>query len=344
MTAARQLHPAKGSPGGDDYHELWIDPRDPERQILGTDQGAVVTLNGGRTWSSWYNQPTAQIYHVATDNRFPYWVYGAQQDSGGAARAQPHDRHRRHQPHALPRDHRRRRERQHRARPARTPTSSTAGRSSGSTCARGRPSRSTRRSPSRASTVTRGRCRSAFSRRDPRVLYFAQPEALPHRGRRRALDRDQPRPDPRGPRRARDPRSRDGRSPPRAPGRGAASSTRSRRRASPTATSGSAPTTAWSGAPATRGALAGRHARRAHALVEGRHPRGLAVRRRDRLRGRRPPPPRRLPPLHLPDARRRPELDARRATGSRRTTRSTSCARIRCGAACSTRAPSAAST
>jgi photosystem II stability/assembly factor-like uncharacterized protein len=75
----------KGSPGGDDYHELWIDSQDPDRQILGTDQGAVVTLNGGRTWSSWYNQSTAQIYRVSTDNRFPYWVYGSQQDSGGAA-------------------------------------------------------------------------------------------------------------------------------------------------------------------------------------------------------------------------------------------------------------------
>jgi photosystem II stability/assembly factor-like uncharacterized protein len=74
----------KGSPGGDDYHELWIDPRDPDRQILGTDQGAVVTLDGGGTWSSWYNQPTAQIYRLSTDDRFPYWVYGSQQDSGGA--------------------------------------------------------------------------------------------------------------------------------------------------------------------------------------------------------------------------------------------------------------------
>jgi photosystem II stability/assembly factor-like uncharacterized protein len=75
----------KGSPGGDDYHELWIDARDPDRQILGTDQGAVVTLDGARTWSSWYNQPTAQLYRVSTDSRFPYWVYGPQQDSGGAA-------------------------------------------------------------------------------------------------------------------------------------------------------------------------------------------------------------------------------------------------------------------
>jgi len=77
--------PVKGSPGGDDYHQLWIDPEDPDRQMLGVDQGAVVTVDGGKTWSSWYNQPTAQLYHVITDDRFPYWVYGAQQDSGAAA-------------------------------------------------------------------------------------------------------------------------------------------------------------------------------------------------------------------------------------------------------------------
>jgi photosystem II stability/assembly factor-like uncharacterized protein len=75
----------KGEPGGDDYHQLWIDADEPRRMILGSDQGAVVTLNAGETWSSWYNQPTGQFYHVATDNRFPYWVYGAQQDSGAAA-------------------------------------------------------------------------------------------------------------------------------------------------------------------------------------------------------------------------------------------------------------------
>jgi photosystem II stability/assembly factor-like uncharacterized protein len=75
----------KGAPGGDDYHQLWIDPDNRQRMILGCDQGAIVTRNGGETWSSWYNQPTGQFYHVATDNRFPYWVYGAQQDSGAAA-------------------------------------------------------------------------------------------------------------------------------------------------------------------------------------------------------------------------------------------------------------------
>jgi photosystem II stability/assembly factor-like uncharacterized protein len=75
----------KGAPGGDDYHQLWIDPDEPRRMILGSDQGTIVTRNGGETWSSWYNQPTGQMYHVSTDNRFPYWVYGAQQDSGSIA-------------------------------------------------------------------------------------------------------------------------------------------------------------------------------------------------------------------------------------------------------------------
>src|SRR5258706_12633090 len=72
----------KGAPGGDDYHSTWINPNNPDIMLLTSDQGAVVTVNGGQTWSSWYNQPTAQIYHVATDNQFPYWVYGSQQESG----------------------------------------------------------------------------------------------------------------------------------------------------------------------------------------------------------------------------------------------------------------------
>jgi len=75
----------KGAPGGDDYHHLWIDPDEPKRMVLASDQGTIVTRNGGETWSSWYNQPTGQMYHVSTDNRFPYWVYGAQQDSGSIA-------------------------------------------------------------------------------------------------------------------------------------------------------------------------------------------------------------------------------------------------------------------
>jgi photosystem II stability/assembly factor-like uncharacterized protein len=72
----------KGAPGGDDYHQLWINPDDPKRMVLGSDQGGIVTVDGAVTWSSWYNQPTAQTYHVAPDYRFPYWVTGAQQDSG----------------------------------------------------------------------------------------------------------------------------------------------------------------------------------------------------------------------------------------------------------------------
>jgi photosystem II stability/assembly factor-like uncharacterized protein len=80
----RTFATVKGAPGGDDYHQLWIDPRQPARRILGVDQGAVVSVDGGATWSSWHNQPTGQFYHLATDDRFPYWVYGAQQDSGAA--------------------------------------------------------------------------------------------------------------------------------------------------------------------------------------------------------------------------------------------------------------------
>jgi photosystem II stability/assembly factor-like uncharacterized protein len=72
----------KGAPGGDDYHRIWINPNDTKIMALGVDQGGVVTVNGGETWSSWYNQPTAQFYHVSTDNAFPYNVYGGQQESG----------------------------------------------------------------------------------------------------------------------------------------------------------------------------------------------------------------------------------------------------------------------
>jgi photosystem II stability/assembly factor-like uncharacterized protein len=75
----------RGAPGGDDYHQIWDDPKDSARMILATDQGTTISVDRGKTWSTWYNQPTAQFYHVITDNRFPYTVYGAQQDSGSAA-------------------------------------------------------------------------------------------------------------------------------------------------------------------------------------------------------------------------------------------------------------------
>ena len=77
----------KGAPGGDDYHRIWINPEQPETMLFVADQGATITVNGGRTWSSWYNQPTAQLYHVATDDQFPYWVYGGQQESGAIGTA-----------------------------------------------------------------------------------------------------------------------------------------------------------------------------------------------------------------------------------------------------------------
>ena len=75
----------KGAPGGDDNHALWIDPTNSGRMIMASDQGATISMDRGTSWSSWYNQPTAQIYHLSTDNRFPYWVYGTQQDSGAVA-------------------------------------------------------------------------------------------------------------------------------------------------------------------------------------------------------------------------------------------------------------------
>jgi photosystem II stability/assembly factor-like uncharacterized protein len=75
----------RGAPGGDDYHLLWVDPKNSASLVLATDQGTTVSLDRGQTWSSWYNQPTGQFYHVTTDNQFPYVLYGTQQDSGSAA-------------------------------------------------------------------------------------------------------------------------------------------------------------------------------------------------------------------------------------------------------------------
>jgi photosystem II stability/assembly factor-like uncharacterized protein len=81
----------RGSPGGDDYHFVWVNPKDPRRMAEGSDQGAAVSVNASRTWSDWYNQPTGQFYHLAADNRFPYWVYSGQQDSGTVAIASRSD-------------------------------------------------------------------------------------------------------------------------------------------------------------------------------------------------------------------------------------------------------------
>jgi photosystem II stability/assembly factor-like uncharacterized protein len=87
----RNFTAIKGAPGGDDYHTIWINPQSPQIIALAVDQGVVISVNGGETWSSWYNQPTAQFYHVITDNQFPYWVYGGQQESGSIAIASRSD-------------------------------------------------------------------------------------------------------------------------------------------------------------------------------------------------------------------------------------------------------------
>ena len=90
LDGGRHWEVLRGSPGGDDYHQAWVSPDDPRTMIVASDQGAIITRNATDdprlvTWSSWLNQPTAQMYHIATDYRVPYWVTGAQQDSGAVA-------------------------------------------------------------------------------------------------------------------------------------------------------------------------------------------------------------------------------------------------------------------
>jgi photosystem II stability/assembly factor-like uncharacterized protein len=89
--AGKNFTAIKGAPGGDDYHTIWINPENPDIIAIAVDQGATISVNGGETWSSWYNQPTAQFYHVITDNEFPYWVYGGQQESGSVGTASRSD-------------------------------------------------------------------------------------------------------------------------------------------------------------------------------------------------------------------------------------------------------------
>src|SRR5579859_2153448 len=74
----------RGAPGGDDYQNIWINPDNPDIILLVSDQGALVSVNKGESWSSWFNQPTAQLYHVATTNTFPYRLCAGQQESGSA--------------------------------------------------------------------------------------------------------------------------------------------------------------------------------------------------------------------------------------------------------------------
>jgi photosystem II stability/assembly factor-like uncharacterized protein len=72
----------KGAPGGEDMHDIWIDPTDSKRMLFGVDQGAAITFDGGLAWSSYYALPVAQVYHISTDNRYPYWIMASQQDTG----------------------------------------------------------------------------------------------------------------------------------------------------------------------------------------------------------------------------------------------------------------------
>ena len=82
MDGGVTFHAFKGAPGGEDYHPLWIDPTNGKRMLVGADQGASVTLDGGQTWSLWYTEPIAQVYHIATDSQYPYWIMASQQDTG----------------------------------------------------------------------------------------------------------------------------------------------------------------------------------------------------------------------------------------------------------------------
>ncbi|MEP7345558.1 MAG: glycoside hydrolase, partial [Gemmatimonadaceae bacterium] len=84
MDGGKTFRMIRGAPGGDDYQRIWINPDNPNIILIVSDQGAIITVNGGETWSSWYNQSTAQFYHVSTDNAWPYRVCGGQQESGSA--------------------------------------------------------------------------------------------------------------------------------------------------------------------------------------------------------------------------------------------------------------------
>ncbi|WP_162538873.1 glycoside hydrolase [Granulicella sp. WH15] len=82
--AGKSWYGLRGAPGGDDYQNVFINPNNTDIIALASDQGVIISQNAGKTWSQWFNQATAQVYHVTTDNAFPYRVCGGQQDSGSA--------------------------------------------------------------------------------------------------------------------------------------------------------------------------------------------------------------------------------------------------------------------
>ena len=192
--------PIKASPGGDDYHQIWISPGDSNRLIVGGDQGTIVSVDGAQTWSSWYNQPTAQLYHVAADFRFPYWLTAAQQDSGPSRAGT-----RRHVGHSM-----------HHWLPLcaggegstapdpRIPRSSSAGRSK-CNVETGRRRTSARVPREGSHTGTRGRSRSC-SRRPIGARSITPTSSSQDDRRRRDLVEDQRRSDARGSRRPAEPR------------------------------------------------------------------------------------------------------------------------------------------
>ena len=285
--------PIKGAPGGDDYHQLWIDPRTRDRMISASDQGAVVSVDGGEDVELLVQPADRAVLPRLPDNRFPYWIYGAQQDSGAAATPSRTD-------YAtiiaarLAADRRRRRERLHRARST-DPRSSTAKRVGRFDWTR---SRTQNVDPTLAYP---GDYRGdwtlplAISPRDRKALYFANQYVFrtADGGQHWAkISPDLTREAPAVPPNLDASRRR---TPP-SPGRAAASFTRSRPRRCATACSGRARTTASSGARRRGRALDERDAAGAHGVVQGRDPRGVALRPGDRVRGRGPPPPGRMQP------------------------------------------------
>ena len=175
----------RGAPGGDDYQHIWINPEQPEHHAASSsDQGAIVTVNGGETWSSWYNQPTAQMYHVAADNAFPYRVCSGQQESGSACVASRGNDGADHVPRVA--SGRRRGVRLRRARSARS--RHRLRRQADALRPAHRPG-AERRARSRCAAADFRVLRTApvvFSPVDPHMLYFAGEHAVEDRRRRAA--------------------------------------------------------------------------------------------------------------------------------------------------------------
>ena len=218
-------------------------PRPPGLIILlASDQGAIITVNGGETWSSWYNQPTAQFYHVSTDNAFPYRVCGGQQESGSACVAEPRRRRPDHVPRLAP--GRRRGVRLRRARPARS--RHRLRRQGDALRPAHRPgAERRRRTPCAARDYRVVRTAPVlFSPIDPQSPVLRLEHGLEDDERRAALGGDQPRPDARRTWAVPGRTSGSTGQTPAAAGPSAASSTPSRRRRSTQTSSGPAPTTA----------------------------------------------------------------------------------------------------